>query len=119
MASTNSEIHSRTKTNPDKIAAKGKRLLLVAFFFLVVCVVLASWSKYLAWIFGGVAAYFAFLSLYNLALAKNLKRPFRYKSTHAPQSAELKAYISYHLPIVISILLGGLALALAIVFFTR
>ena len=111
------EPHSNA--DPARLARKGKRLAILACILLAGAIVLATWSKFFVWIFSGAAIYTAFLSAYFLALGRNLRRPFRYKPQHAPQSSELKAYIGYHLPIVISLLLGGLLLALIIVFFTR
>jgi hypothetical protein len=77
------------------------------------CFIFSSLGSFATWIFGGATLFFAFMTVLHLIPAP--KRMIRRKTDG--RTAEEKAYIEYHLTMVISLLLGGLLLALIIVFF--
>ncbi len=79
----------------------------------VVAFVLHPLGSFVIWIFGGATVYCLFMMIFHLVPPGKK----RYSKKVDPNEAANRAYIAYHLPIIISLLLGGLLLALIIVFF--
>jgi hypothetical protein len=67
----------------------------------------------MGWLFSGATLYCAFLSVYNFVLASKAKYPFRRKRRETAQEKELRDYIRNQIPILVSVLLGGLMIAVA------
>ena len=87
----------------------------LTLFFLVCCFVVSSLDSFFVWLSIGVTLYFAFLSIYYWV--QSVQRPVAVKHKPTAQELETRAYIAKHLPMVISLLLGGLLLALIILLY--
>jgi hypothetical protein len=77
------------------------------------CFIFGSLGSFSGWIFGGATLFFGFMTVFDLIPPS--KKVIRKKKD--VRTTGDKAYIEYHLTMVISLLLGGLLLALIIVFF--
>ena len=80
------------------------------------CFVLAPLGSFVIWIFGGLTVFAIFMMVFNLVPPPRVQHKKR-KLTQ--QEEETKAHIAFHLPLVISLLLAGLLVALIVVFFAR
>ena len=77
-------------------------------------IILAPLGSFILWIFGGIAAFAIFMMVFKLIPPPNVRYTKRKLS---PQEEETRAYIAFHLPLVVSLLLAGLLVALIVVFF--
>jgi hypothetical protein len=96
---------------------KGKRNSAISGVLAVACLIAAftlrSLGSFVIWIFGGAMVFCLFMAIFHLI--PPAKR--RYTKKIDPEEAANRTYIAYHLPMVISLLLGGLLLALIVIFF--
>jgi glucan phosphoethanolaminetransferase (alkaline phosphatase superfamily) len=96
--------------NPTPQGSKGKAAFFASLAVVSVftCFILAPLGGFIGWIFGGVATYSLFLSVYLLIPRQRFTR-----ARHDPRQAETKAYIAFHMPILLS--LFGFAFLLVLV----
>ena len=80
------------------------------------CFILAPLGSFVIWIFGGISVFAIFMLVFNLIPPPRVQYTKR-KLTR--QEEETRAHIAFHLPLVISLLLAGLLVALVVVFFAR
>lgn len=80
----------------------------------MVAFVLNPLGSFIIWIFGGATVYCLFMMIFHLVPPAKKQHSKKVD----PKEAANRAYMAYHLPIVISVLLGGLLVALIIVFFS-
>lgn len=87
-------------------------LLCVVSIF--ACFILAPLGGFTGWIFGGGATYFLFLSIYSMIVrpGKRFTRP-RYD----PRQKEMKAYISFHTYILLSLFAFTILIVLGLLLF--
>jgi len=78
------------------------------------CVILAPLGSFVVWIFGGITVFALFMMVFNLIPPPRVQYTKR-KLTR--QEEETRAHIAFHLPLVISLLLAGLLVALIVIFF--
>ena len=100
----------------ERFRKKAKRHSIVAIFLFVVTLGSAASEAYLIWLFSGATIYFAFLAVYFLVLSSKAKFPYR-KKKETEQDRQIQEHVRYHLPIIISIMLGGILLVLVALFF--
>jgi hypothetical protein len=96
-----------------RLIRRCKGCAILAIIFFITCFIRIPMGNFFIWIPIGLTAYFVFLAVYFLVLAEKSRHPFRKKKL-TKQEIETRAYVSYHVPILISVLLGGLLVALAI-----
>ena len=101
---------------PKRLKRNSRWFGLLAIIFFIACFVPLPMGNFVVWICIGATLYFVFLAIYYLVLAEKAKYPFRKKKL-TPQEIETREYVRAQLPIVISILLGGLLIALTIWWF--
>ena len=77
------------------------------------CFILNPLGNFIIWIFGGTAIFCVFMMIFHLI--PPVKKQYSKKMT--PREISDKAYIAFHMPLVISLLLLGLLIALMVVFF--
>lgn len=82
------------------------------------CFGLAPLGSFFIWISVGMTLFFGFMSIYSGILSSE-KKPLRKKRKPDPKEEELKAYIRFHIPILISVLLGGLLIVVIFLVFFR
>lgn len=70
-------------------------------------------GSFVIWILGGATLFCLFMAIFHLIPPAKK----RYSKKIDPKEAANRTYVAYHLPIVISLLLGGLLLALIVIFF--
>lgn len=101
-----------------RLKGNSRWFALLAIVFFITCFVPLPLGNFFILISIGATLYFVFLTIYYLVLAEKAKYPFRKKKLTS-QDIETREYVKAHLPIAISILLGGLLIALTIwLFFT-
>ena len=81
---------------------------------LSLCFILGPLGSYVIWIFGGITFFSVFMTIFKLIPQPEIRKTKRKLSR---QEEENRAHIAFHLPLVISLLLAGLLLALIVVFF--
>jgi hypothetical protein len=107
------------KGDHEKLKRRGKWFAWLAIAFFFCCFIFIPLGAFIIWIFIGGTVYCTFFSIYSFVIAHKARYPYRKKPKETPQEKETRAYIQQHLPIVISLLLGGLLIALTIwLFFT-
>lgn len=84
---------------------------MVSFF---ACFIFVPIGSFILWIFGGLAAYFAFLSVYSLIGAPG--RRFATKRPDARQE-ELRTYVAFHMRILGTAFLAAILIIIAILMF--
>jgi hypothetical protein len=99
--------------SPVPFNKKGRLFLFLTLLFFTCCFAFAHLGSYMGWLFSGATLYCAFLSVYNFVLASKAKYPFRRKRRETAQEKELRDYIRNQIPILVSVLLGGLMIAVA------
>lgn len=77
-------------------------LMMICFF---ACFLFAPLGSFMVWIFGGATVYFLFMSVYSMIPSERRRSVGRRLD---PRQAETRAYIATHIPILISMFLGGL-----------
>jgi O-antigen/teichoic acid export membrane protein len=78
------------------------------------CFILAPLGSFVIWIFGGMTVFAIFMMIFSFIPPPKVQYK---KRKLTPQEEETKAHIAFHLPLVISLLLAGLLVALIVVFF--
>jgi hypothetical protein len=87
---------------------------LLGALCLSLCFIFGPLGSFVIWISGGTAIFCFFMMIYLLIPIA----PAKYsKKKMDPKEVERRAYIAYHLPLVISVLLGGLLIAVIVIFF--
>lgn len=86
-------------------------IAIVSFF---ACFILAPLGSFVAWIFGGLAAYFVFLSIYSL-IPRTRKRFTRRRDD--PRQEEMRTYIALHMRILGTVFLAAILIVVAILVF--
>ncbi len=106
------------KTNPEKFLTRAKYFVGAFLFFVFTLALLFSLGRFFILVLCGLAEGMLFLAIYSFVLYTLANRPYSNAKPkkETQKSKELKAYIQFHLPIVISVLLVGLLIALIIVF---
>ncbi len=106
------------KSDPKKILQRAKYFAGAFLFFVFVLALFHAVGRFFIVIFLGLAVATLFFTIYNFALSIQVSRPvaFAKPRRETKKSEELKAYIQFHLPIVISVLLIGFLIALIILF---
>ncbi len=86
-------------------------IAMVSFF---ACFIFAPIGSFIPWIFGGLAAYFAFLSVYSL-----IDAPRRRYTTRRPDARheELRTYVAFHKRILGTVFLAAILIVIAILIF--
>ena len=102
-----------------KFMKKGRACAVIAIFLFLCCFAVGVLGTYLIWIFAGASLYFIFLAIYYFVLSAQAKYPYRKKYKETEQEKAVKAHIRLHLPIVISVLLGGALIALLVALFFK
>ena len=103
-------------TDPCKFLRKAKYFAAAFLFFLFTLALLFSLGRFFILMLCGLVAGTLFLAIYNFVLYTQANRPHSNgkQKKETQKSKELNAYIQFHLPIVISVLLIGLLAALII-----
>ena len=102
----------------ERFRKKATRHGIVALFLFLIALGAGTGGNeiYLMWILGGAVVYFASLAVYYLVLSSKARFPYR-KKKETRQDREIREHIRYHLPIIISMMLGGILVVLIILFF--
>ena len=99
-----------------KIKSKGYATFfgVLSAISLSLCFILGPLGSYVIWIFGGLTLFSVFMAIFKLIPQPKIRNTRRRLTR---QEEENRAYIAFHLPLVISLLLAGLLVALIVVFF--
>ena len=106
------------KTDSGKFLNRAKYWCVAFTVSVFVLVVFASIGQFIIITLSGLSASMLFLAIYNFVLYSQAKRSFSFAKSkkETKESGKLKEYINYHLPLVISLLLIGLLIALIVLF---
>jgi hypothetical protein len=97
----------------EKFRRRGKTWSVLSGVFLLGCFAVAALETTLVWIFAGTSAYALVMSIYNFVLSAQARYPYR-KTPLTQQQRDIDAHIRFHLPILLSLLLGGALAAIII-----
>jgi hypothetical protein len=86
-------------------------IAIVSFF---ACFIFAPIGSFVPWVFGGIAAYFSFLSVYLL-----VDKPGRRFTTtrSSPRQEEMRTYVTFHLRILGTAFLVAILIVIAFLMF--
>jgi glucan phosphoethanolaminetransferase (alkaline phosphatase superfamily) len=99
-----------------RLVRKSIGCAILAVVFFVSCFIRVPLGNFFVWVSIGATAYFVFLTIYFMVMASKAKYPFAKKKL-TKQEVETREYIRSQLPILISILLGGVLIAVVVWFF--
>jgi hypothetical protein len=100
----------------ERLKKKAKTWAVLTLFFLLACFAVIPAGRYMILILAGITGYSFFLTIYYLVLSSQARYPYRQKK-ETTQERETREYVRAQLPILISVVLGGLLLVLAVWFF--